>query len=213
MYPRYLPAASWRPSVRTIRTVTDARLEPIMRNAAFNLVCLATLVASGTAYAESPALRLPLGQAGKTVELSSCDGKVCMRVEKDGADKKSCSSSDGKSDSKDGLDLASLFGGGKGTDKGFDVAMLAKMAEAGSKLFGDSLPLKSAPAKENNCDQAVAKPAAPAPAPANVAKAPTPPPQVANVAPKAPPIAKPAPARITKPEPTTHAASPSTRGE
>jgi hypothetical protein len=188
-----------------------------MRNAARSLVCLAALVASGTAHAESPALRFPLGQAGRTVELTSCDGKVCMRVEKEGADKKSCSSSDAKSDGKDGLDLASLFGGGKGGDKSFDVGMLAKMAEAGSKLFGDQLPVKATPAKENNCDQAaVTKPAAsaPAPAPANLAKAPAPPPpQVANVAPKTPPVTKPAPVRIAKPAPTTHAAPPSTKGE
>lgn len=186
-----------------------------MRNAARSLVCLAALVASGTAYAESPTLRLPLGQAGRTVELSSCDGKVCLRMEKESADKKPCSSPDAKSDSKDGLDLASLFGGGKGGDKSFDIGMFAKMAEAGSKLFGDQLPVKAAPAKENNCDQAAAtKPTAPAPAPANVAKAPAPPPpQVANVAPKAPTVAKPAPVRIAKPAPTTHAASPSTRGE
>jgi hypothetical protein len=184
-----------------------------MRNAARSLVCLAALIASSAAYAESPALRLPLGQAGRTVALSSCDGKVCLRLENEGADKKPCSSPDAKSDGKDGLDLASLFGGGKGGDKSFDVGMLAKMAEAGSKLFGNQLPVKAAPAKESNCDQAAAtKPAAPAPA--NQAKAPAPPPpQVANVAPKAPPVTKPTPVRIAKPAPTTHAASPSTRGE
>ena len=109
----------------------------------------AALVASGTAYAELPAVRFPLGQTGKTVELTKCDGKVCLRVEKEGEGKKSCSSSDGKSDGKDGLDLASLFGGGKSADNTFDVGMLAKMAEAGSKLFGDQLPLKAAPAKDD----------------------------------------------------------------
>src|SRR4051812_46469942 len=102
----------------------DASLEPIMRNAALSLVCLAALVASGTAYAGSPVVRFPIGQAGKTVELSSCDGKVCLRIEKESADKKLCSSSDGKSDDKDGLNLASLFGSGKGADKTFDVGML-----------------------------------------------------------------------------------------
>lgn len=183
-----------------------------MRNAAFNLVCLAALVASGTAYAELPAVRFPLGQTGKTVELTKCDGKVCLRVEKEGEGKKSCSSSDGKSDGKDGLDLASLFGGGKSADKTFDVGMLAKMAEAGSKLFGDQLPLKAAPAKDTNCDHAAATPAAPAPA--NVAKAPAPPAQVAEAAPKAPPaVTKPAPVKIAKPAPTTHAAPPSAKGE
>ena len=182
-----------------------------MRNAALSLVCLAALVASGTAYAGSPVVRFPLGQAGKTVELSGCDGKVCLRIENEGADKKHWSSSDGKSDDEDGLNLASLFGSGKGAEQTFYVGMLAKMAEVGSKLFGDQLPLKAAPAKDSNGDQPAAKTAAPAPA--TVAKAPAPPQQEVNAPPKAPPATNPAPIKIAKPAPTTHAAPPSTKGE